>query len=118
MLDAINFLEQAVQLDPKFTLAYCAAAEANDNLYIFYDLTPERRRLGDAAVANALRLQPELPEVHFAYAYHLYRCYREYERARVQLAIAKRGLPNNSKAMAVTALMIAVKANLKPPFKN
>jgi serine/threonine protein kinase len=105
LLDAINLLEQAVQLDPKFTLAYCAAAEANDNLYIAYDLTPKRRRLGDAAVANALRLQPELPEVHFAYAFHLYRCYREYERARVQLAIAKRGLPNNSKATALTAFM-------------
>ena len=33
MDEAINFLEQAVRLDSKFTLAYCAAAFAHDELY-------------------------------------------------------------------------------------
>src|ERR1700722_12383667 len=43
LLEAINFLEQAVRLDPKFTLAYCAAAKAHDTLYNGYDLTLRRR---------------------------------------------------------------------------
>ena len=73
LLDAVFSLEQAVRLDPKFTLAYCELAQAHDLLYFFgYDLTPERRALADAAINSALGLQPELPEVHLARGYHLY----------------------------------------------
>ena len=118
LLEAINFLEQAVRLDPKFTLAYCAAAKAHDTLYNGYDLTPRRRSLGDTAVANALRVQPDLPEVHLAYGFHLYRCYREYERARVQIAIAKRGMPNNSEAMAVAAYMDRRQGNFEKAIQE
>jgi TolB-like protein len=105
LVDAIGFLEHAVRLDPKFTLAYCASAQAQDFLYGWFDPTPEQRAFGDAAVDSALRLQPDLPEVHLAYAYHLYRVYRDYERARVQLAIARRGLPNDAEAIALEAYM-------------
>jgi TolB-like protein/Tfp pilus assembly protein PilF len=105
LVDAIGFLEQAVRLDPKFALAFCASAEAHDLLYYLYYPTPEQRALGDAAVNSALSLQPDLPEVHLAYAGHLYRVYRDYERARVQLAIARRGLPNDAEAIALEALM-------------
>ena len=80
--DAIDLLDQAIRLDPKFVRAYCASAYAHDSLYNGYDMTPTRRALGDAAIANALHLQPDLPEVHLRYAYHLYRGYRDYERAR------------------------------------
>ena len=105
LVDAIGFLDQAIRLDPKFTLAYCASAEAYDLLYFWYDPTPERRTLGDAAVKSALDLQPDLPEVRLAYAYHLYRGYHDYEQARTQLAIARRGLPNDSEAIALEARM-------------
>src|SRR5258707_11908640 len=50
LIDAIAFLEQAVRLDPKFTLAYCACTTAHDGLYFLYGPTPERRALGDAAL--------------------------------------------------------------------
>jgi TolB-like protein/Flp pilus assembly protein TadD len=95
MRDSVSFLEQAVRLDPKFTLAYCAAAHAHGLLYRFHDPTPERRAIADAAIDNAMRLRPDLPEVHLAYAIHLYLIYRDYKRARVQLAIAERDLANN-----------------------
>lgn len=102
--DAIRFLEQAVRLDPKFTLAYCAAAETHDVLFVL-DPDPERRALGDAAVNRALALEPDLAEVHLAYARHLYFSYGDYERARVQLAITKRGLPNNVEVSQLEAYM-------------
>ena len=105
LLDALDLLERAVRLDPKFTLAYCAAGEAHDFFYRFVDPSPQQLALGDAAVKRALELQPDLPEVHLAYAFHLYRGYRDYERARVQLAIARRGLPNDTKAMSLEASM-------------
>jgi TolB-like protein/Flp pilus assembly protein TadD len=105
LIAAIGFLEQAIRLDPKFTFAYCALAEAHDLLYFFFDPATEQRALGDAAIKSALDLQPDLPEVHLAYAYHLYRGYRDYERARTELAIARRGLPNDSEAIGLEALI-------------
>jgi len=102
--EAIGLLEKAVQLDPKFTLAYCASAKANAQIYQG-DHTPERRASADAAMNRALHSQPDLPEVHLAYAYYLYWVYRDYERARAQLAIARRGLPNDTGALLVAAYM-------------
>jgi serine/threonine protein kinase len=103
--DVIGFLEQAVQLDPKFTLAYCASAQAHDFRYPSYDSTVEQRALGDAAMNNALRLQPNLPEVRLTYARHLYSAHRDYDRARLQLAIARQGLTNSEEAIVLGANM-------------
>ena len=103
--EAIDLLERAVKLDPKFARAYCKETEAQDLIYTAYDPVPTRRAFADVAIENALRLQPDLPEVHLTYAYHLYDAHRDYERARVQLAIARRGLPNSAEAMALEAYM-------------
>jgi serine/threonine protein kinase/Flp pilus assembly protein TadD len=103
--EAVSLQEQAVRLDPKFTLAYCVSAEANDILYHLADTTPERRALAEAAVKSALRTQPDLPEVRLAYAHYLYFVDRNYDQAWVQLTIARRGLPNNTEAVLLAALM-------------
>jgi len=81
-------------------------AKAHDMLYVDrIDRTQERRALGDAAVVEALRLRPDLSEAHLAYANHLYYCYRDFERARVQIAIAAQALPNNLDVLELTALL-------------
>ena len=81
-------------------------AKAHDYLYFDrVDHTPERRALGDAAVNEALRLRPDLAEVHLAVASHLYTCYRDFERARVQIDIATQVLSNNSDLLQLTALI-------------
>ncbi len=116
--EAIGFLERAVQLDPKFTLAYCASGLAHDLLYYIPDATPERRALADAAVNNALRLQPDLPEVHLAYAYHLYYGYWDHEQARAQLAIAKRGLPNDVEVIALQAFIDRQQGNFEKAIQE
>jgi TolB-like protein/Flp pilus assembly protein TadD len=101
---AISLLEQATQEDPTFVLAYCMIAKANDILYYqVVDHTPERRALADAAINQALRLRPDLSEVHLAEARHLYYCYRDFERARVQIAIAARALSNSPELLNLTA---------------
>src|SRR5260221_3681660 len=116
--DAIGLLEQAIRLDPKFALAHCASAQAHDLLYFLYDPTPKRRALGDAAVNRALDLQPDLPEAHITYANHLYCCYRDYERARLQLSIAKRGLPNDAEAITLEALMDRRQGNFEKAIQE
>jgi serine/threonine-protein kinase len=102
----ISLLGEATQKDRKFALAYCLIAKAHDYLYFdLVDRTSERRALGDAAVNEALRLRPDLAEVHLATAFHLFSCYRDFERARVQIAIAAQVLPNNSELLELTALI-------------
>jgi serine/threonine protein kinase len=104
LLRAISLLQQAIKIDSKFVLAFCRIAEAVDTLYLNnIDQTSERREIGDAAVNEALRLRPDLPEVQIAAARHLYECYRNYEEARLHLTIAERMLPNASEVLALHA---------------
>ena len=118
LLDAIKLLEEATQRDTQFALAYCLVAKAHDDLYSWnFDNTPERRALGDAAVNEALRLRPDLAEVHLASAYHLSVCYRNYERARVQLAIAQTALPNSPQALELAAYIDGLHGNWEESTK-
>jgi len=43
-----------------------------------------------------VRLRPDDGETHLARANFFYRCYLDYNRARAELALAQRSLPNNS----------------------
>jgi serine/threonine-protein kinase len=96
LLKAVRLLDEATERDPNFVLAYCYASRAHNLLY-FLDLdpTPKRKLLGKAAVDNALRLRPHSADVHLAMADHLFRCDRDYDRAREELEIARPGLPNS-----------------------
>jgi serine/threonine protein kinase/Flp pilus assembly protein TadD len=110
----IGLLGQATQKDDKFVLAYCSLAKAHDILYADgADRTPERRALADSAVDKALSLRPDLPEVHLALATHLYYCYNDYERARIQIAIAGQALSNNSELLELTAVIDRVQGRWK-----
>jgi serine/threonine protein kinase/Flp pilus assembly protein TadD len=103
---AIGLLDEATRKDPKFALGYCLLTKAHDYLYhYFLDSTPENRQPGDAAVQEALQLRPDLPEAHLAMASHLYICYRDFERASVQIAIAAKNLPNNPDLLHLSALI-------------
>ncbi|MBV8100062.1 MAG: protein kinase [Verrucomicrobia bacterium] len=104
LLSAISFLEQAVRKDSKFVLAYCLVARANDDLYLDIDRSTARRALGDVAVNEAVRLQPDLPQTRLAVARHLYYCYRDYGKVRAQIAIVQGALPNNSDALTLAAM--------------
>jgi serine/threonine protein kinase/Tfp pilus assembly protein PilF len=102
----ITVLEEATKKDGEFALAYCLIAKAHDNLYIAYiDRTQDRRALGDEAINEALRIRPDLPEAHLALAAHLFYCYRDFERARVQIAIAAKNLSNSPDLLQLTAFI-------------
>jgi TolB-like protein/Tfp pilus assembly protein PilF len=95
LLQAVNFLGQAIDRDPAFLLAYCKLAGAHDRLYLLgLDHTPGRLTLADAAVENALRLGPDSGDAHLALAQHLY-SNLDYDGARAEIGVAHRTLPNN-----------------------
>jgi TolB-like protein/Flp pilus assembly protein TadD len=93
--EAVHLLEQAVAQDSKFLLAYCRLSFAHQGLYFNgYDHTPLRLTRATTAVETALRLGPDRGEPHLAAGLLYYYCYRDYDRARSELAIARRLLPN------------------------
>jgi TolB-like protein/cytochrome c-type biogenesis protein CcmH/NrfG len=92
---AIDLLNQAVARDPSFLKAYCLLVVAHDALYAFFDHTPARLALAEAAVGEASRIRPNAGETHWARAYHLYNGYRDYDGALAELEVARRSLPND-----------------------
>ncbi len=103
LLRAIRLLDEAIGRDGKFALAYCWAAIAHDNLYWFdYDHAAARLELAESCVRQALQLAPDLGEAHLAQALVLYHGHRDYAKAREQLAIARRSLPNNAELFSLT----------------
>jgi serine/threonine-protein kinase len=101
--EAVQLLDQAIERDPDFFLAYCQLAAAHNYLYFFgLDHTPARLALADGALKNVIRLRPDAGETHLARADFLYRCYLDYEKARAELAVAQRALPNNSDIFELT----------------
>ncbi|PYS70689.1 MAG: hypothetical protein DMF73_12385 [Acidobacteria bacterium] len=92
---AVHLLELAVAQDSKFLLAYCRLGFTHQGLYFNgYDHTPLRLARATEAVEAALRLGPDRGESHLAAGLLYYYCYRDYDRARSELAIARRLLPN------------------------
>ncbi len=94
---AARLLDQAVARDPHFLHAWCLLSKVHGEIYFFgHDHTPARLELAKAAVQGALRFHPDAGEAHLALAYYYYHGFRDFSRARDELAIARRTLPNNA----------------------
>src|SRR5437667_2565100 len=105
LLQAVNFLDQAIARDPAFLLAYCKLAGAHDVLYLFgLDHTPGRFTMADSAVQNALRLGPDSGDAHLALAQHLYSSL-DYDGARAEIGVAHRTLPNNPRIFELSGFI-------------
>src|SRR6266702_3826477 len=97
--------EQAIKLDPNFSLAYAGLSMVESWIYHSFDPTPARRDKARLTADEALRLQPDLPEGHLALGFSYYYGDRDYQRALAEFEIAKRGLPNEAQAyMAIGAI--------------
>jgi serine/threonine-protein kinase len=96
LLEAVRLLNLAIERDSTFALAYYEIAHAHDLLYFLgSDHTPARLAMADAAIQSLARLRPNSGEAHLAVAKHLYWGYLDYDRARKELDLAKKSLPND-----------------------
>ena len=103
---AAHLLEEAVTLDPHFLQAWCLLSRVHGAAYFRgHDRTPARLDLAKATVESALRLQPDAGEAHLALAIYYYNGFRDYRRARSELAIAWRALPNNPDVFRYTGMI-------------
>ncbi|HEU5247970.1 MAG TPA: hypothetical protein VFU09_12850, partial [Candidatus Udaeobacter sp.] len=103
---AVQLLDEAVGRDPHFLQAWCLLSRVHGATYFRgHDHTPARLGLAKDAVDAAMRLEPEAGEVHLALAVYYYNGFRDYQRARGELAIARQTLPNNADVFQYTGLI-------------
>jgi TolB-like protein/predicted Ser/Thr protein kinase len=110
-----ELLEKATQRDPNFALAYCELAKTQCDL----DSSTEaewsslHQELAKKAAEAAVRVRPDLGEAHLALARYYFRAgfsatgvpiyTANFDRAREELTIARRKLPNNPEALFIAA---------------
>ncbi|PYL68877.1 MAG: hypothetical protein DMF28_05285 [Verrucomicrobia bacterium] len=98
LFQAVQLLDQAVARDPSFFDAYCQLAGAHDRIFFGgFDHTDARLKLAETVIQSLQQLRPELGETHLALAHHYYYAYRDYDRARQELVLARLTLPNESR---------------------
>jgi len=96
----VELLEKATQRDPNFALAYCALAKTQ----MYFTDDPKDLESGKKAAETALRVRPDLGEAHLELARYYWLAV-DYERARDELAIVHRKLPNNAEALWIEAMI-------------
>jgi TolB-like protein len=87
---------RAVELDPKFALAFARYSQLESWIVHTFERTAERRQKARTLAEQALQLQPDLPEGHLALGFSLYYGDNDFEGALKEFQIAQRGLPNEA----------------------
>ena len=105
-LRAVALLQRAVQLDPKFALAYAALGVSHLNAYwSTADDNPHRLEWAKAAIDTALAIDPKLPAGYVATATYYSRGKFDYQRALDALVVAERLSPNDPDVLNLKGLI-------------
>jgi TolB-like protein len=99
----VELLEKATQRDPNFALAYCALAKTRSDMGVG---DPKQLELAKKAADAALRVRPDLGEAHLELARYYYYANLhtgDFDRARDEVTITLRKLPNSSEAIVIAA---------------
>jgi TolB-like protein/class 3 adenylate cyclase/Tfp pilus assembly protein PilF len=117
--EAARLLNEAIERDPNFALAYYQLAHAHDLLYfVGTDHTPARLAMADAAIQSLVRLRSNSGEAHLATAEHLYWGYLDYDRAREELSLAQKLLPNEPLAFVLAGYVDRRQGRWDQSIKN
>jgi TolB-like protein/Tfp pilus assembly protein PilF len=95
---AAGLFEQAVQLDPKFAVAWARLSGADADLY-FNGLTAAAAARGPAAklaLEQAQKLEPNSPETQVALGYYQYFVLHDFGAAKTTFERVSKMLPNSS----------------------
>jgi TolB-like protein/Tfp pilus assembly protein PilF len=112
--EAVDLLKSAIARDPAFHAAVCQLVLANDLLYAQgHDHTPQRLSAAEEALKKAAELRPDSAETHLARAQHLYYALRDYNGALSELDLARQGLPNDPRVIALTGYILRRQGKLE-----
>jgi TolB-like protein/DNA-binding winged helix-turn-helix (wHTH) protein/Flp pilus assembly protein TadD len=101
----VQFLQQAVQMDPKFALAWAWLARMQAYIHFGDNITAVRNGAAHAALAKALELQPDSAETQAARGFYLYYGEMDYPAAERELTAVHARWPNNAEALEALALI-------------
>jgi TolB-like protein len=119
LIEAIRLLNEAIQRDPGFALAYYQMATAHDQLYfVGTDHTPARLAMAEAAIQSLTQLRPNSGEAHLIRARHLYWVYLDYDRAREELNLTRKRLPNDPIVFRLAGYMDRRQSRWEESIKN
>lgn len=99
---ATHSFEEAVRLDPQFAIAWAELGYMHCIIYLNnLDKSPERRAAAERAVTEAVKLQPQLPEVQLTRARYQYVFLHDYKGAREMLQQLRMTWPSNAEIVAL-----------------
>ncbi|MEJ2703543.1 MAG: protein kinase, partial [Sedimentisphaerales bacterium] len=99
---AIEKWENAITLDPNFTLAHIQLSHVFTLLYTNFTSNPEDLKKAKEQVQTAERLDPNLPGVHQAWGHYYYPGKLDYDSALREYAIVLESRPHDDKALSWT----------------
>jgi adenylate cyclase len=95
--NSIHYFQQAIALDPEFTLAHAGIAEAYNTLGYWGYLAPQEAfPEAKQAAQKALNIDPDLTEAHGALAYTQFQYEWKFEEAEMEFKEAIRLNPNSA----------------------
>ena len=116
---AISMYSKAIELDPEFTVAYIRLAICHSAIYWFhFDRNYDRVRKCKEAIDAAIRLDPELPEIHMALGHYYYWCLLDYQKALEEFSLAETKLQGNSECIFMKASVYRRSGNWKSAREN
>jgi TolB-like protein/Tfp pilus assembly protein PilF len=96
---ALEMLERAVGLDPTFAAAHARLSVAHTMMFrLGYDESEERLGRAKAALDDAFRLHPDLPDAHVALGYYHYWGRRAFPEAQAEFRRVLEQRPNDPDA--------------------
>ena len=104
---AEQFLQQAVERDPKFALAFALLSRTKTTLADMYEpATTPRFEEAKKLAERALQIDPDLPEAHMAMGCYLWLGQQHISTSNVagaarELEVAARNLPNNPELLTL-----------------
>jgi serine/threonine-protein kinase len=97
--NAVAMFLDAIELDPKFAMAYIWLSFVHGQMYLYgHDNTEERVNLSKHAIDRALEISPNLPESHGALGWFYYQCHRDFDRAREEFSLQRDERPSDASA--------------------
>ena len=101
--EIVRHLSQAVELDPKFALGWSFLSVAYSNSYAELAATEARAAKAKEALDNALALNPDLGEAHFAQGMYRYKVQRDFDGALESFQLARDHSANRAMAIEFSA---------------
>ncbi len=95
----VKYFSRAVELDPKFAIAWSFLSVTHAYRYHEMERTPERAAQAKAALDQAVSLQPQLGETQFAEGMYQYKVRRDFDKALEAFQKARQSSTNRPMAI-------------------